>query len=69
MANGIGRAGSIVGPILAGALITMALGLNVYFVVFGAICLLTATAMMFIKNHELPAEVPAAAEAGNPHRK
>ncbi|MEH6543764.1 MAG: MFS transporter [Porticoccaceae bacterium] len=70
-ANGIGRAGSIVGPILAGALITMALGLNVYFVVFGAICLLTATAMMFIKNHELPAEaeLDGVPEADNPHRK
>ena len=53
-ANGIGRAGSIIGPLLAGALIELALGLNVYFIVFGGICLITATAILFIRNHEQP---------------
>ncbi len=53
-ANGIGRAGSIVGPLLAGTLIELALGLNVYFIVFGGICLITATALLFIRNHEQP---------------
>lgn len=51
-ANGIGRIGAIIGPLLAGALITLSLGLNVYFIVFGFMCLITATATIFIHNHE-----------------
>lgn len=51
-ANGIGRSGSIIGPLLAGALVTASFGLNVNFIVFGAICFVTATASFFITNHE-----------------
>jgi MFS family permease len=55
-AFGIGRLGSIIGPVLAGTLIAMALGLDVYFMVFGAVCVLTATAALFIRRHEKPLE-------------
>ncbi|MEH6503254.1 MAG: MFS transporter [Cycloclasticus sp.] len=51
-ANGIGRSGSIFGPLLAGALVTASFGLNVNFIVFGVLCLITATASFFITNHE-----------------
>ena len=51
-ANGIGRSGSIFGPLLAGALVTASFGLNVNFMVFGALCFITAAAMFFIKGHE-----------------
>jgi len=53
-ANGIGRSGSIFGPLLAGALVTASFGLNVNFIVFGGLCLITASATFFIKNHEKP---------------
>lgn len=53
-ANGIGRSGSIFGPLLAGALVTASFGLNVNFIVFGGLCLVTASAAFFIKNHEKP---------------
>jgi AAHS family 4-hydroxybenzoate transporter-like MFS transporter len=55
-ANGIGRSGSIIGPLLAGALVTAAYGLNVNFMVFGGLCFLTAIASFFIKNHEKKSE-------------
>ena len=53
-ANGIGRSGSIFGPLLAGALVTASFGLNMNFIVFGGLCLITATASFFIRNHEKP---------------
>ena len=53
-ALGIGRVGSIVGPLLAGALVAAALGLNINFIVFGGFCLITSAAVFFIKNHEKP---------------
>lgn len=53
-ALGIGRMGSIVGPLLAGALVTASFGLNVNFIVFGLLCFITAIAVLFIKNHEKP---------------
>ncbi|HIL94242.1 MAG TPA: MFS transporter [Cycloclasticus sp.] len=55
-ANGIGRSGSIFGPLLAGALVTASFGLNVNFIVFGALCFITATASFFISNHEKKSE-------------
>ncbi len=51
-ALGIGRMGSIVGPLLAGALVAAALGLSVNFIVFGGLCFATTTALLFITNHE-----------------
>lgn len=51
-AIGIGRSGSIIGPLLAGALVTASFGLNMNFIVFGGLCLITAAASFFIKNHE-----------------
>ena len=51
-ALGIGRLGSIVGPLVAGALVAASFGLNVNFIVFGALCFFTALAVFFIKNHE-----------------
>ncbi|MGB1990256.1 MAG: MFS transporter [Cycloclasticus pugetii] len=51
-ALGIGRIGSIVGPLLAGALVAASFGLDVNFIVFGSFCFVTATALFFIKNHE-----------------
>ncbi len=51
-ANGIGRAGSIFGPLLAGALVAASFGLNINFIVFGCLCFITAIACFFIKNHE-----------------
>ena len=51
-ALGIGRIGSIVGPLLAGALVAASLGLDVNFIVFGSLCFITAAAVFFIKNHE-----------------
>ncbi|MCX2975446.1 MFS transporter [Halieaceae bacterium IMCC8485] len=56
-ANGIGRSGSIIGPLLAGALVTASFGLNMNFIVFGGLCLVTATASFFIRNHENRARV------------
>ena len=53
-ANGIGRGGSIFGPLLAGALVAASFGLNINFIVFGCLCFITATAVFFIKNHEKP---------------
>jgi len=51
-ALGIGRMGSIVGPLLAGALVSASFGLNVNFIVFGVLCFITAMATLLIKNHE-----------------
>ncbi len=51
-ALGVGRMGSIVGPLLAGALVAAALGLSTNFIVFGGLCFATATALLFITNHE-----------------
>jgi len=51
-ALGIGRAGSIIGPLFAGFLVTMALGLSSYFTIFGLLCLLTSTSIYFIRTHE-----------------
>jgi len=53
-ALGIGRAGSIVGPLLAGLLVMMALGLNTYFNVFGVLSLFTALSIYLISRHEKP---------------
>lgn len=51
-ALGIGRMGSIVGPLLAGALVAASFGLGVNFIVFGLLCFFTAAAVFLIKNHE-----------------
>ncbi len=51
-ALGIGRMGSIVGPLLAGALVAAALGLSINFIVFGGLCFATAISLLFITNHE-----------------
>ena len=51
-ALGIGRMGSIVGPLLAGALVAASFGLSGHFIVFGLLCFLTAAAVFLIKNHE-----------------
>jgi len=53
-AFGIGRIGSIIGPVLGGGLIALALGMDVYFIVFGTICLITALAALLIRRHEKP---------------
>jgi len=44
--------GSIVGPLVAGALVAASFGLNVNFIVFGVLCFFTAIAVFFIRNHE-----------------
>jgi len=51
-ALGVGRAGSIIGPLVAGALVTASFGLNINFIVFGGLCFITAAASFLIRNHE-----------------
>lgn len=53
-ALGIGRIGSIAGPILAGYLIELGLGLSGYFMVFSSVVIITSIAILLIKHQQQP---------------
>lgn len=61
-ALGIGRLGSIFGPVVGGALVALALGLPVYFGLFGALLLIAGLACAAIRRHT----PRAAPRAGTP---
>lgn len=53
-ALGIGRWGSILGPIIGGAMLARELGMPVYFTFFGSILLLSALAIFAVGRHQPP---------------
>ncbi|MEE8378892.1 MAG: MFS transporter, partial [Gammaproteobacteria bacterium] len=59
-ALGIGRIGSIMGPILAGQLILLNLGMANYFFVFGLVLFVTSLSTLLIRNQQ-----QATGKAGN----
>lgn len=54
-ALGIGRLGSILGPLVGGALVGLELGMPVYFVTFGSVLLITMMVLLPIRRHQPPA--------------
>lgn len=64
-AVGIGRIGSVLGPLVGGALILIGLGIPVYFGFFGALLLLGAVAVLCMRR-EPKIATPAAGGADSP---
>lgn len=60
-ALGIGRLGSILGPLVGGTLVGLELGMPVYFVTFGSVLLVTVVVLLLVKRHQAPEPFPAVA--------
>ena len=55
-ALGIGRLGSILGPVIGGILLGLGLGMGFYFLAFGLILLVAAGASFALSRHQAPVD-------------
>lgn len=58
-ALGIGRLGSILGPVIGGTLVGLGLGMPVYFGLFGALLLVAGASSVLVRRHQPGTRAPA----------